>query len=67
MSFYLILGRITGGLFSRSGRVKKQTPKIEKKKRYCKILTGRAKMRIKYNKRFSKKDFTTSYQLLEDN
>ena len=36
-----------------AGKVRKQTPKVEKKVRESRLKTGRAKRRYKYNKRFS--------------
>ena len=46
------LGRMHGSL-TRAGKVKKQTAVIAKKERHHRIKTGRAKRRIKYNKRFA--------------
>ena len=44
------LGKVHGSL-SRAGKVKGQTPKVEKKEKK-KSKTGRAKRRIQYNRRF---------------
>ena len=41
------------GSLTRAGKVRKQTPKVEKKERTSRLKTGRAKRRVKYNKRFS--------------
>jgi len=41
------------GSLTRAGKVKKQTPPVAKKERHHRIKTGRAKRRIKYNKRFA--------------
>merc|ERR1711974_229068 len=43
-------GKVHGSL-SRAGKVKGQTPKVEKKEKK-KAKTGRAKRRIQYNRRF---------------
>ena len=48
--FHLISGKVHGSL-SRAGKVKGQTPKVEKKEKK-KAKTGRAKRRIQYNRRF---------------
>ncbi|MDR3737348.1 MAG: 30S ribosomal protein S30e [Acidobacteriaceae bacterium] len=41
------------GSLTRAGKVKKQTPPVAKKERHHRIKTGRAKRRVKYNKRFA--------------
>ncbi len=41
------------GSLTRAGKVKKQTPAAPKKERHHRTKTGRAKRRVKYNKRFS--------------
>jgi small subunit ribosomal protein S30e len=41
-----------GGL-ARAGKVRKVTPKVPKQERLKKKLTGRAKRRMQYNKRFA--------------
>merc|ERR1739842_234512 len=46
----LLGGKVHGSL-SRAGKVKGQTPKVEKKEKK-KAKTGRAKRRIQYNRRF---------------
>ena len=45
------MGKVHGGL-ARSGKVKNQTPKVEKADRRKKLLQGRAKKRLLYNRRF---------------
>ncbi|XP_053678915.1 FAU ubiquitin-like and ribosomal protein S30 [Anopheles nili] len=47
----LLGGKVHGSL-ARAGKVKGQTPKVEKKEKKKK-KTGRAKRRIQYNRRFS--------------
>ncbi|XP_049286057.1 FAU ubiquitin-like and ribosomal protein S30 [Anopheles funestus] len=47
----LLGGKVHGSL-ARAGKVKGQTPKVEKKEKRKK-KTGRAKRRIQYNRRFS--------------
>ncbi|XP_058063116.1 ubiquitin-like FUBI-ribosomal protein eS30 fusion protein [Anopheles bellator] len=47
----LLGGKVHGSL-ARAGKVKGQTPKVEKKEKKKK-RTGRAKRRIQYNRRFS--------------
>eukprot|EP01024_Parvocaulis_polyphysoides_P038323 TRINITY_DN3437_c0_g2_i4.p2 TRINITY_DN3437_c0_g2~~TRINITY_DN3437_c0_g2_i4.p2 ORF type:complete len:109 (+),score=13.75 TRINITY_DN3437_c0_g2_i4:29-355(+) len=44
------MGKVHGGL-ARAGKVKRQTPKVEKQEKK-KQKTGRAKKRIQYNRRF---------------
>eukprot|EP00019_Armaparvus_languidus_P009823 CAMPEP_0168580152 /NCGR_PEP_ID=MMETSP0420-20121227/635_1 /TAXON_ID=498008 /ORGANISM="Pessonella sp." /LENGTH=73 /DNA_ID=CAMNT_0008614231 /DNA_START=80 /DNA_END=301 /DNA_ORIENTATION=+ len=44
------MGKVHGGL-ARAGKVKGQTPKVEVEEK-TKQLTGRAKRRAQYNKRF---------------
>ncbi|EFN87664.1 40S ribosomal protein S30, partial [Harpegnathos saltator] len=46
----LCLGKVHGSL-ARAGKVKAQTPKVEKQEK-SKKKTGRAKRRIQYNRRF---------------
>ena len=43
-------GKVHGSL-ARAGKVKNQTPKVEKQEKK-KLATGRAKKRIQYNRRF---------------
>ncbi len=43
-------GKVHGSL-ARAGKVRNQTPKVEKKEKK-KLATGRAKKRIQYNRRF---------------
>merc|ERR1711973_216973 len=50
VSVGLLGGKVHGSL-SRAGKVKGQTPKVEKKEKR-KQKTGRAKRRIQYNRRF---------------
>ena len=45
------IGKVHGSL-TRAGKVRNQTPKVEKQERRKKKLTGRAKKRQQYNKRF---------------
>lgn len=45
------LGKVHGSL-ARAGKVKGQTPKVEKVEKKKKKKTGRAKRRIQYNRRF---------------
>jgi small subunit ribosomal protein S27Ae len=44
-------GKVHGSL-ARAGKVKNQTPKVEKQENKKKLATGRAKKRIQYNRRF---------------
>ena len=44
-------GKVHGSL-ARAGKVKNQTPKVEKQESKKKLATGRAKKRIQYNRRF---------------
>jgi small subunit ribosomal protein S30e len=46
------MGKVHGSL-TRAGKVRKQTPKVEKKDRVKKIPVGRAKRRIQYRKRYA--------------
>ena len=46
----LIIGKVHGSL-ARAGKVKHQTPKVEKQEKKKK-KTGRAKRRVQYNRRF---------------
>lgn len=48
---YLNTGKVHGSL-ARAGKVKGQTPKVEKVEKKKKKKTGRAKRRIQYNRRF---------------
>eukprot|EP00013_Stygamoeba_regulata_P026136 CAMPEP_0177654768 /NCGR_PEP_ID=MMETSP0447-20121125/14531_1 /TAXON_ID=0 /ORGANISM="Stygamoeba regulata, Strain BSH-02190019" /LENGTH=71 /DNA_ID=CAMNT_0019158485 /DNA_START=43 /DNA_END=258 /DNA_ORIENTATION=+ len=45
------MGKVHGGL-ARAGKVKGQTPKVEKKTDKKKVPKGRAKKRMQYNRRF---------------
>jgi len=45
------MGKVHGGL-ARAGKVRGQTPKVEKAEDKPKALNGRAKKRALYNKRF---------------
>ena len=47
---YLFAGKVHGSL-ARAGKVKGQTPKVEKQEKKKK-KTGRAKRRLQYNRRF---------------
>ena len=40
------------GSLAKAGKVRKQTPKVDKQEKTTKPLVGRAKMRKKYVKRF---------------
>ena len=40
------------GSLTRAGKVRKQTPKVEKKAKTKKIRVGRAKKRLLYNRRY---------------
>lgn len=46
------MGKVHGSL-TRAGKVRKQTPKVEKKERLRKIPVGRAKKRKTYQKRYT--------------
>jgi small subunit ribosomal protein S30e len=46
------MGKVHGSL-TRAGKVRKQTPKVEKKERMTKIAVGRAKKRSQYQKKYS--------------
>lgn len=48
--FFCAIGKVHGSL-ARAGKVKHQTPKVEKQEKKKK-KTGRAKRRIQYNRRF---------------
>ena len=45
------MGKVHGGL-ARSGKVRNQTPKVDKQERTKKLLQGRAKKRLLYNRLF---------------
>ncbi|KAJ1332554.1 40S ribosomal protein S30 [Batrachochytrium salamandrivorans] len=45
------MGKVHGSL-ARAGKVKGQTPKVEKAEGAKKKVTGRAKKRLQYNRRF---------------
>ena len=47
----LLGGKVHGSL-ARAGKVKNQTPKVEKQEGKKKLKVGRAKKRIQYNRRF---------------
>ena len=44
-------GKVHGSL-ARAGKVRNQTPKVEKQDSKKKLATGRAKKRIQFNRRF---------------
>ena len=44
------MGKVHGSM-ARNGKVRNQAPKVEKAERQKKLLTGRAKKRIQYNRR----------------
>lgn len=46
------MGKVHGSL-TRAGKVRKQTPKVDKKERLKKIAVGRAKKRKQYQKRYA--------------
>jgi small subunit ribosomal protein S30e len=46
------MGKVHGSL-TRAGKVRKQTPKVEKKERIRKIVVGRAKKRKQYKKKYA--------------
>ncbi len=46
------MGKVHGSL-TRAGKVRKQTPKVDKKERITKIVVGRAKKRKQYQKKYS--------------
>ena len=46
------MGKVHGSL-TRAGKVRKQTPKVEKKERLRKIPVGRAKKRKQYTKKYA--------------
>jgi small subunit ribosomal protein S30e len=46
------MGKVHGSL-TRAGKVRKQTPKVEKKERPRKLAVGRAKKRKQYQKRYA--------------
>lgn len=47
----MFLGKVHGSL-ARAGKVKGQTPKVDKVEKKKKKKTGRSKRRIQYNRRF---------------
>lgn len=46
------MGKVHGSL-TRAGKVRKQTPKVEKKERIKKIVVGRAKKRLQFRKKYA--------------
>ena len=46
------MGKVHGSL-TRAGKVRKQTPKCEKKERIRKLVCGRAKKRVQYQRRYA--------------
>ncbi len=46
------MGKVHGSL-TRAGKVRKQTPKVEKKERIRKLVVGRAKKRRQYQRRYA--------------
>ena len=50
LRYFILLGKVHGSL-ARAGKVKGQTPKVEKVEK-VKKLTGRAKKRSQFNRRF---------------
>jgi small subunit ribosomal protein S30e len=46
------MGKVHGSL-TRAGKVRKQTPKVEKKERIRKLTVGRAKKRRQYQRRYA--------------
>ncbi len=46
------MGKVHGSL-TRAGKVRKQTPPVEKKERLRKLVVGRAKKRKQYQKRYT--------------
>jgi small subunit ribosomal protein S30e len=48
---YIIGGGKVHGSLARAGKVRNQTPKVEKQEKK-KVVVGRAKKRIRYNRRF---------------
>ena len=50
MKTFILVGKVHGSL-ARAGKVKGQTPKVEKQEKKKK-KTGRAKRRLQYNRRF---------------
>ncbi len=46
------MGKVHESL-TRAGKVRKQTPKVEKKERPKKLVVGRAKKRSQYQKRYA--------------
>lgn len=46
------MGKVHGSL-TRAGKVRKQTPKVEKKERIRKIAVGRAKKRQQFRKKYA--------------
>ena len=49
------MGKVHGSL-TRAGKVRNQTPKVDKQERLRKPKTGRCKKRISYKKRFLSED-----------
>jgi small subunit ribosomal protein S30e len=45
------MGKVHGSL-TRAGKVRKQTPKVDKKERPRKLIVGRAKKRKQYQKKY---------------
>ena len=46
------MGKVHGSL-TRAGKVRKQTPKVDKKDRITKLAVGRAKKRKQYQKKYA--------------
>jgi small subunit ribosomal protein S30e len=46
------MGKVHGSL-TRAGKVRKQTPKVDKKERMKKLVVGRAKKRKQYQKKYA--------------
>ena len=51
------IGKVHGSL-ARAGKVRNQTPKVEKTERSKKFKTGRAKKRLQFNRRYKNQDPT---------
>mgnify|MGYP003685981957 CR=1 FL=1 len=45
------MGKVHGSL-ARAGKVRGQTPKVSKQEKSKKVVVGRAKKRLQYNRRF---------------
>jgi len=45
------MGKVHGSL-ARAGKVRGQTPKVSKQEKKKKVVVGRAKKRLQYNRRF---------------